>query len=132
MQIGVAGLGRMGAAMAARLIEVGHGLTVWNRSAAKAQLSSVLGTSLQQLDNSLNQLSNVSANVGARINLVSSTANSVNTNTTSVTAQISAVGDLDYAQASSKYSQQLVALQAAEQSYVAIENLSLFKVLGGG
>ncbi|HUI95076.1 MAG TPA: NAD(P)-dependent oxidoreductase [Xanthobacteraceae bacterium] len=37
MHIGVAGLGRMGAAMAARLIEVGHGLTVWNRSAAKAQ-----------------------------------------------------------------------------------------------
>jgi 3-hydroxyisobutyrate dehydrogenase len=37
MQIGVAGLGRMGAAMAARLIEVGHALTVWNRSAAKAR-----------------------------------------------------------------------------------------------
>jgi 3-hydroxyisobutyrate dehydrogenase len=32
MQIGIAGLGRMGAAIAARLIEVGHGLTVWNRS----------------------------------------------------------------------------------------------------
>jgi len=37
MHIGVAGLGRMGAAMAARLIEVGHELTVWNRSAAKAK-----------------------------------------------------------------------------------------------
>jgi len=37
MHIGVAGLGRMGAAMAARLIEVGHRVTVWNRAAAKAQ-----------------------------------------------------------------------------------------------
>lgn len=37
MQIGVAGLGRMGAAMAARLIEVGHQVTVWNRSAEKAK-----------------------------------------------------------------------------------------------
>jgi 3-hydroxyisobutyrate dehydrogenase len=37
MQIGIAGLGRMGAAMAARLIEVGHTLTVWNRSPGKAQ-----------------------------------------------------------------------------------------------
>ena len=37
MRIGVAGLGRMGAAMAARLIEVGHQVTVWNRSAAKAK-----------------------------------------------------------------------------------------------
>jgi flagellar hook-associated protein 3 FlgL len=100
-------------------------------SAARAQLSSVLGSSLQQLDNSLNQIDDVSAKVGGRINLVTGIANSVNTNTTAVTAQISAVGDLDYAQASSQYSQQLLALQAAEQSYVAIENLSLFKVLGG-
>jgi len=37
MRIGVAGLGRMGAAMAARLIEVGHEVTVWNRSTAKAK-----------------------------------------------------------------------------------------------
>ncbi|MGI8525355.1 MAG: NAD(P)-dependent oxidoreductase [Pseudolabrys sp.] len=37
MQVGVAGLGKMGAAIAARLIEVGHQVTVWNRSAAKAK-----------------------------------------------------------------------------------------------
>jgi len=35
MQIGVAGLGAMGGAMAARLMEVGHQVTVWNRTAAK-------------------------------------------------------------------------------------------------
>src|SRR5215470_18874343 len=37
MQIGVAGLGRMGAAIAQRLMEVGHTVTVWNRAAAKAK-----------------------------------------------------------------------------------------------
>ena len=37
MQIGIAGLGRMGAAMALRLMEVGHMLTVWNRSPDKAK-----------------------------------------------------------------------------------------------
>jgi 3-hydroxyisobutyrate dehydrogenase len=37
MQIGVAGLGAMGSAMVARLIEVGHRLTVWNRTAAKTK-----------------------------------------------------------------------------------------------
>jgi 3-hydroxyisobutyrate dehydrogenase len=37
MKIGVAGIGRMGAAIAARLIEVGHTVTVWNRSADKTQ-----------------------------------------------------------------------------------------------
>ena len=37
MQIGFAGTGRMGAAMVRRLIDSGHQLTVWNRSADKLQ-----------------------------------------------------------------------------------------------
>src|SRR5579872_3644785 len=37
MKIGVPGLGGMGAAIAARLIEVGHDVTVWNRTAAKTR-----------------------------------------------------------------------------------------------
>ena len=36
MNVGLVGLGRMGAAMGERLIDVGHHLTVWNRSASKA------------------------------------------------------------------------------------------------
>ncbi|MGH2718395.1 MAG: NAD(P)-dependent oxidoreductase [Actinomycetota bacterium] len=35
--LGFCGLGQMGAAMATRLIEAGHNLTVWNRSPAKAE-----------------------------------------------------------------------------------------------
>ena len=35
MRIGVAGLGAMGSAIAARLLEAGHQVTVWNRTAAK-------------------------------------------------------------------------------------------------
>ncbi len=37
MKIGVAGLGAMGGNLAARLIEVGHDVTVWNRSPDKAK-----------------------------------------------------------------------------------------------
>ena len=37
MQIGVAGLGAMGSAIAARLIESGHRVTVWNRTAGKTK-----------------------------------------------------------------------------------------------
>ena len=37
MQIGVAGLGAMGASVAARLLEVGHQVTVWNRNADKCK-----------------------------------------------------------------------------------------------
>jgi 3-hydroxyisobutyrate dehydrogenase len=37
MRIGVAGVGRMGGAIAARLIEVGHEVTVWNRTPDKVK-----------------------------------------------------------------------------------------------
>jgi 3-hydroxyisobutyrate dehydrogenase len=37
MQIGIAGLGAMGSAIAARLLELGHQVTVWNRTAAKTK-----------------------------------------------------------------------------------------------
>src|SRR5262249_55950832 len=37
MRIGVAGLGLMGAAVAARLMEVGHEVTVWNRTPEKTK-----------------------------------------------------------------------------------------------
>ena len=36
MRVAIAGLGRMGAAMAARLMEVGHQVSVWNRTRDKA------------------------------------------------------------------------------------------------
>jgi 3-hydroxyisobutyrate dehydrogenase len=37
MDVGVAGVGKMGAAIAQRLMEVGHKLTVWNRSPGKTK-----------------------------------------------------------------------------------------------
>jgi len=48
MRVGIAGLGRMGAAMAARLIEVGHEVTVWNRSADKAKPVVTAGGKMEQ------------------------------------------------------------------------------------
>jgi 3-hydroxyisobutyrate dehydrogenase len=37
MNVGIAGLGKMGTAMALRLLETGHKVTVWNRSPGKTQ-----------------------------------------------------------------------------------------------
>jgi 3-hydroxyisobutyrate dehydrogenase len=37
MKVGIAGIGKMGAAIATRLIEVGHEVTVWNRTPEKAK-----------------------------------------------------------------------------------------------
>lgn len=46
MKIGVAGLGAMGAAIAARLIEVGHQVSVWNRSADKTKPLAAAGATV--------------------------------------------------------------------------------------
>jgi 3-hydroxyisobutyrate dehydrogenase len=46
MKVGVAGLGLMGTAIAQRLIEVGHQVTVWNRSPAKAKALAEAGATV--------------------------------------------------------------------------------------
>lgn len=46
MKIGIAGIGRMGAAIAERLLKNGHPVTVWNRSPAKAQALTALGATV--------------------------------------------------------------------------------------
>lgn len=43
MKIGVAGIGRMGAAISERLLKHGHQVTVWNRTASKAEALTVHG-----------------------------------------------------------------------------------------
>src|SRR5947207_1035695 len=43
LKIGIAGTGRMGAAVASRLLNVGHGVTVWNRTRAKTAALAAAG-----------------------------------------------------------------------------------------
>ena len=71
----------------------------------------------------------VSANVGARLALISSTATALNSQSTAVAKQISNLRDVDYVSATAQYSQQYLALQAAQSSYAQIGQLSLFKYL---
>jgi 3-hydroxyisobutyrate dehydrogenase len=59
MQIGVAGLGRMGAAIAERLIELGHQVTVWNRTADKAKPLAAAGATIAASPSELAQASEV-------------------------------------------------------------------------
>jgi len=103
--------------------------TAGSSSASKAQLSSTLASGLQQIGNALQQVSNVNTAVGSRISLISSVNTSLSSESTTLTTETTNLDGLDYAAASSQYSQQYVALQAAEQSYAAIGNLSLFKYL---
>ena len=46
MKVGIAGTGRMGAAMAQRLMSLGHELTVWNRTPEKARELAAAGAAV--------------------------------------------------------------------------------------
>jgi flagellar hook-associated protein 3 FlgL len=98
-------------------------------SAAQAQLATTLGGTVQQLDQGLNQVSTVATSVGTRIDLISSVNTSLTADSTAVTTQISNLSNVDYVSATSQYSQEYIALQAAEQSYAQLGQLSLFKYL---
>jgi flagellar hook-associated protein 3 FlgL len=98
-------------------------------SAAQAQLSSKLAASLQQVNNAISQISTVNTSVGTRISLVSSLNSSVTSQSTTVTTQITNLDGLNYAAATSQYSQEYLALQAAEESFSQLGQLSLFKYL---
>lgn len=103
--------------------------TAGSSSAAQAQLATALGGTVQQIDQGLNQISTVATSVGTRINLISSVGTSLTADTTAVTTQISNLSNVDYVTATSQYSQEYIALQAAEQSYAQLGQLSLFKYL---
>lgn len=98
-------------------------------SAARAQLSSTLQGSLQEIQGALSQISNVTTSVGTRISLINSVNTSVTAQKTTTTTQISNIDSLDYAAATTQYSQEYLALQAAEQSFAQLGQLSLFKYL---
>ncbi len=97
--------------------------------AARAKLNTALSGSLLQLDQSLDHLSGVRAEVGSRLALIDDVAATRDARLTDVAASISQLRDLDYASAVSKMNQQYVGLQAAQQAYVRIAGLSLFNYL---
>ncbi len=98
-------------------------------AASKAQLATSLGNALTNIDQDINHLSTVSASVGGRLNMLTAQSTTNTATSTALTTQQSSLQDVDYAQATTTLSQQMVGLQAAEQSYAAISQLSLFKYL---
>jgi flagellar hook-associated protein 3 FlgL len=98
-------------------------------AASKAQLATSLASALTNIDQDVSHLSTVSASVGARLNLLTAQTTTNTAASTTLTSQQSSLQDVDYASAVSTLNEQMVGLQAAEQSYAAIAQLSLFKYL---
>ncbi|HTP38995.1 MAG TPA: flagellar hook-associated protein FlgL [Steroidobacteraceae bacterium] len=98
-------------------------------TAGRAQVTSQLTASLQQLDNSMDHVDSVRAVIGARLGMLDTVTSAQSARSVDVQSQISSLSDTDYTSTASKMSQQLLGLQAAQQSYAAIAKLSLFNYL---
>lgn len=97
--------------------------------ATNAKISTTLGNSLQQIDQTIDHWSVLSAQVGARLNTLDTVESARQNESSSITQSLSDLRDVDYATALTKYNQQQVVLQAAQQSYAKIAQLSLFNYL---
>lgn len=87
------------------------------------------GATLDQLDRAMNQFLNFRASVGARLNALDNQENINAAMLFQLEQTRSAVEDLDYAEAASRLSRESVALQAAQQAFVRVQNLNLFNFI---
>jgi flagellar hook-associated protein 3 FlgL len=97
--------------------------------AATAQLNQSLDNTLVDLDQGLEHLSILRGRIGARLNTLDNQEQANQDFNLHLQEIISAVGDLDYAEAASRLSEKLMVLEAAQQSFLRIQDLSLFKFL---
>ncbi len=84
---------------------------------------------LTDIDTAMNRLLDTRAKIGARMNAIDEQRNANDTFSLAVTDVRSTLEDLDYAEAISRFNQQMTALQASQQAFVKIQDMSLFNFL---
>ena len=96
---------------------------------ARTIMRNELNAAMTELDVAMNHIGNVRSTVGARLGAVDQQLTSNDDFGFELQRTLSQVQDLDYASAISQLEQQAFALEAAQQSYARIGNLSLFRLL---
>ncbi|MCB1784887.1 MAG: flagellar hook-associated protein FlgL [Gammaproteobacteria bacterium] len=84
---------------------------------------------LTDIDTAFTTLDNTRAKIGARMNAIDEQRGVNDTFDLAVKDVRSTLEDLDYAEAISRFNQQMTALQASQQAFVRIQDLSLFNFL---
>lgn len=97
--------------------------------AADLRSGADLSDSIGNIELAMDQVLDVRARGGARLNALDDLGNINEDLAVTLEAQLSEVKDLDYAEAVSRMNRQLLALQASQQSYAKLSELSLFRYL---
>lgn len=98
-------------------------------AASRATLHDSVNQFLTDIDQSMEQIGMVRAKIGARLNAAESQKQANEDLALQLSEAISSIQDIDYAEAISRLNQQLTALQAAQQSFLRVQDLSLFRFL---
>jgi flagellar hook-associated protein 3 FlgL len=97
--------------------------------ADSAKVQNAMGQGLANLDQALQSVNNQRARIGARLNAIDGTDNINQDFRLQLEAVLSDTRDLDYAEAISRFNQQLTALQVAQQAFAKTSELSIFRFL---
>ncbi len=98
-------------------------------AASEAAMNQGINNALANLDQALNNVLEVRSRIGARMNTADDEARANAGIDTQLQQAISDIENVDLAEAVSRLNRQLFALEAAQQSFATIQNLSLFRYL---
>ena len=96
---------------------------------AQAGLNNSVNTAINNIDQALNQTSNVRSSIGGRLNAITTQLSVSSGQQIQLQSSISSLQSLDYASAITKLDEQNTTLSAAMQAYTLTQGLSLFKFL---
>jgi flagellar hook-associated protein 3 FlgL len=96
---------------------------------SRAAMNNTISTGIQELDVAIGSASAVRIKVGIRLNTIESQVDSNDATALLAKQVLVDLEDLDYAEALSRLSMQAVTLEAAQQSFVMTQQLSLFRFL---
>ena len=94
--------------------------------AAKAALSNGINAGLQNIDQAIGNILDVRIAVGSRLQAIESQIDSNGAFELSFRETLASIEDLDYAEALSRLSIEVTTLEAAQQSFIRTQSLSLF------
>ena len=96
---------------------------------SQAHFNNTMNRTLIDLDRSLDNIVDVRTRVGSRLNAIDSQKDLNDSFKLQLQETLSNLQDLDYAEAVSRLNLQITGLQAAQQSFIKIQGLSLFNFL---
>lgn len=97
--------------------------------ASNSLVNNALASGLENLDQAIGNVLDVQAEVGVRLNRVDSQRTINEEFNVQLQSTLSDVQDVDFAEAISRLNLQITALQAAQQTYVTTQRLTLFNYL---